>query len=440
MSSFFLNIWAFFFFTLLTAQVLPTYHQDIKPILEKNCVICHQKKGNAPFALETFEQVKNNGKMIEIVSETGYMPPWRANPHFSRFANERLLSKEDQQKIADWVAAKMPQGKKQKAKVVLPKESEPKPDLVLKMPKAYAIAGDNKDKFICYKIPYELESKKYVKAIHFVPGNKKLVHHASYQVVEVGKNAPIFNEPFSFEYNMETFDHVDDNRDFKFLGLEDTLSGYMPKVRFHSGWLPGASPQKYPEGIGFVLPKRGVLLIRNLHYSATAFPANDQSEIHLWFSEKPVDRTVEFAAFKPRKFDPIIPKDCVKTYEMTLKIGNDMSLLHINPHMHKLGSYYRAFVLKPDGDTLPLIEIKHWDFNWQEFYRFRKITKVPAGSFLNIKATYDNTSKNKHNPNRPPIDVYFERGNMDDDREEMLRTSFIFLPYRQGDEDISLEF
>jgi hypothetical protein len=80
-----------------------------------------------------------------------------------------------------------------------------------------------------------------------------------------------------------------------------------------------------------------------------------------------------------------------------------------------------------------------WDFNWQEFYRFQHPIKIPKGSVLNAEARYDNTVRNMNNPNCPPIDIAFERGNMDDDREEMMRLVFVYLPYNEGDEKIKME-
>ena len=322
--------------------------------------------------------------------------------------------------------------------IVNTKRTFRKPDLILKMPKPILLAGDNKQHFYCYKIPFEILKERPVRAIEYVPGNRKMVHHASYQIVETSAKAPIFKEPYFFEYNTEVAS-VDDSRDFKFLNLTDSTENFQPQLRFHTGWLPGTGLHEYPKGIGFTMPKRGVLLIRNLHYSATPVPESDQSEIHIYFADQPVTRVLEFAAFKPRKVTNIIPKDTVVTYGLTIRIGSDMSLLNINPHMHKLGKYFKAYVVTPAKDTIKLVEILDWDFNWQEFYRFRHPIKIPKGSVLNAEARYDNTARNMNNPNRPPIDIAFERGNMDDDREEMMRLVFVYLPYNEGDEIIKME-
>lgn len=380
--------------------------------------------------------------MILHVTQTGLMPPWKANPNFSHFANERIMPKEQIQVIKDWIDQGMAKGNNSETKatdIQATSKDLGKPDLVLKMPQQLNLKGNNLDQFFCYKIPFEIDASHAVKAIEFVPNNKKRAHHASYQVLEPSPNAPIFNPPYHFEYNDSSSSHPDNEKDFKFLNLSSVSEIDEPEVKFHSGWLPGTGVQRFPEGIGFELPQRGVLLLRNLHYSADPLKGSDQSEVRIWYAKAPIKRKVLFAAFKPKNLDPIIKKDSIKTYFMTLKIGADMSILCINPHMHKLGKKYKAYAVTPNGDTLRLVEIPDWDFNWQEFYRFETMLKIPRGSMLNIEAMYDNTKENLKNPNVPPIDVYFERGRMDDNKEEMLRTSFLFLPYQEGDEGISLE-
>jgi hypothetical protein len=62
---------------------------------------------------------------------------------------------------------------------------------------------------------------------------------------------------------------------------------------------------------------------------------------------------------------------------------------------------------------------------------------IPKGSILYAKGIFDNTAANIRNPFRPPQPVYFERGM--DDTDEMLRLVLLYLPYKEGDETLSLE-
>jgi hypothetical protein len=100
-----------------------------------------------------------------------------------------------------------------------------------------------------------------------------------------------------------------------------------------------------------------------------------------------------------------------------------------------LGTHWRVFVEKPDGDTIPLIDIPDWDFNWQGDYQFRRLIVVPAGSVIHAYAGYDNTVNNPFNPNNPPQMITWGEGTGD----EMFFLPLTFLLYQPGDENIVFE-
>jgi hypothetical protein len=116
----------------------------------------------------------------------------------------------------------------------------------------------------------------------------------------------------------------------------------------------------------------------------------------------------------------------------------DISLLTVNPHMHLLGKKFLAYAIKPDGDTIPLIRINNWDFRWQYFYTFKHMIKIPKGSFIYVEGVYDNTTNNPLNPFNPPHTVSEQKGSMRV-TDEMFQFIMTYLPYQNGDENISLE-
>jgi hypothetical protein len=371
------------------------------------------------------------------------MPPWTADPHYRSFAGERIVTDKEIALLKAWVDQGAPAGKKKGSTIAIIKGKgilNADPDMELAMKEPFPIKGVNKHQYICYKIPFELEKDTFARAISFVPGNRQLVHHASYQILEVADDVDMYNSPDYFFFN-DTINSIDNVRDYTFFKLI-AKNGQNPVETFHNGWLPGTSPHQFGEGIGFRMPKKGVLIIRNLHYSPTTIDQYDQSKVQIWFSDKPVKRKVGFAAFKPTYIEAgkeyKIPADSIVKHTITVKINSDFSMLSINPHMHLLGKSFRVYAINPSKDTIPLVYIPKWDFNWQEFYRFKNPIYVPKGSTLYGEAWFDNTSKNVNNPNSPPQDMFFERGNMDD-TEEMMRLVFLYLPYKKGDEEMVLE-
>src|SRR5262249_20541186 len=135
----------------------------------------------------SYDDVRKKAKTIAAVTAARYMPPWPADPSYSHFLRERVLTDEQIALIRNWVAHGEMPGDLAKAPPApqFPQGSTlGKPDLVVKMRDPVHIPGDNKDRFMVIKIPYELPGDRYVRAIEFVPDNRKLIHHMNGHIVQ----------------------------------------------------------------------------------------------------------------------------------------------------------------------------------------------------------------------------------------------------------------
>ena len=88
----------------------PTFSKDIAGLLYENCTPCHRPDAPGPFSLISYSDALRKAKTIVKVTQSGYMPPWPADPEYSHFKDERQLSAEQKQLLADWVAAGCPPG------------------------------------------------------------------------------------------------------------------------------------------------------------------------------------------------------------------------------------------------------------------------------------------------------------------------------------------
>jgi hypothetical protein len=86
------------------------FNQHIAPIIHANCTPCHRDDGGAPFPLITYRDVAKRAKMIRQVTTDRYMPPWPADPTYSSFVGEKLLTKSQIATIAAWAKAGAPKG------------------------------------------------------------------------------------------------------------------------------------------------------------------------------------------------------------------------------------------------------------------------------------------------------------------------------------------
>src|SRR5580658_1666217 len=88
----------------------PTFNKDIAPILYNNCATCHRPGEVAPFSLLTYADAARKAGLLATVTEKRVMPPWKAEPGYGSFANERRLSEHQIALIRDWAKAGAPEG------------------------------------------------------------------------------------------------------------------------------------------------------------------------------------------------------------------------------------------------------------------------------------------------------------------------------------------
>src|ERR1700738_2418990 len=76
-----------------------TFHKDVLPILQKRCQGCHRPGEVAPMPLMTYQDARPWAKAIRQAVLTRKMPPWFADPHFGKFANDPTLSRAEMDTI-----------------------------------------------------------------------------------------------------------------------------------------------------------------------------------------------------------------------------------------------------------------------------------------------------------------------------------------------------
>src|SRR5262249_45040335 len=142
----------------------PTFNKDIAPILYENCASCHRPGEVAPFSLLTYQDAAKRAGLIATVTNSRYMPPWKAEPGVGHFADERRLT-DKQIALIQEGAKRGARGGEAGNKPVPPKFHEGwqagKPDAVLKT-QQFTVAADGNDVFQCFVIPLDFGGDKYV--------------------------------------------------------------------------------------------------------------------------------------------------------------------------------------------------------------------------------------------------------------------------------------
>lgn len=428
MRYFLLSILSFLLFSSAGAQA--NYADDIAPLIYKNCSNCHRPGEIGPFPLTNYDEVASWGQMIKFVTRTRYMPPWKPDPDYSKFLGESHLSLDEINMISDWVDDGMPRGNV---------NAEPEfpdyptgsllgePDLVLSMEQAHIHKGNNEDSYYYFVIPSTLTEDRVVKAVEFRPGNPKIVHHALI-FEDVNGIARATDAQNPNEYGFESFGSFNGNQnDVAFL-----------EGKQFNPYAPGQKAVRYPDGLGQVM-QAGADLAVQIHYAPSATDEEDLSSLNIFFADEDetIERYVDQQIMLPSSipggfFGFVMPPGQETEFTGTFTVPRDVSLMGIFPHSHRIGKEWEVHLEHTDGTTTNLISIPDWDFNWQSQYYYDRFIKAEAGSKVVARAVYDNKASNPNNPNNPPRLVFWGERTQD----EMFYMPFLYVPYREGDENV----
>lgn len=423
-----------------------TFSEHIAPIIYKNCSSCHRPGEAGPFSLLTYQDAKSRSALMKFVTKTRFMPPWPADASYTHFVDEKVLTQDEIDLIARWVDEECAVGDSSEipAIPIFPQGSQiGTPDLVIKFRDVYKIKGNNQDQFLLMRIPYEIPEDKFISVIEVIPDNRKLLHHINAQLLsyEFEKKKDVF--PGRVFVNLDSF--PDKLIAYKELGLANDDGLTFPMLtQSVTNYLPGVTPPLYPDGIGgFKMTRKGALFLKDIHYGPSRVDTTDETFFNVFFAKQPSKRpTQEFQmgtfGISPTVPELIIPPNEIKTFTSSYQVPFDISILTINPHMHLLGKTFWAYAVSLKGDTIPLIKINKWDFRWQYFYTFKKMVKIPKGATIHTVGVFDNTRENPNNPFSPPQLVSEREGSMRTS-DEMFQFIVTYLPYMNGDENISLD-
>ena len=394
----------------------PNYSEDIAPIIYNKCLQCHHTGGIGPLSLETYPNAVSNAGLIQHVVSTGEMPPWPPDTNYQRFAYENILSIDEIAKITDWITAGVPLGDTN----LLPQmptfsnnSNFGQADLEIQIPTYSSTATSSSDDYVCISVPSGLLQDRQVRAIEVIPGNIEIVHHVIVAINEFGSPSTTITPNCMAPMG------------------GDQVYTYAP------GSLPIEFPIDSLNKFGIEIPANSSIEL-GMHYPEGTFGQLDSTKVKFYFYPQNTSIREIYTEYLITEGLPPGPPFNIPPNQITQMsssygpIINDMSLMSIFPHMHLLGKEMECFAVTPTNDTINLIRINKWDFEWQGAYLYKQFIKIPAGSIIYAFGSYDNTASIT-NPNP----VLVQSGLNTDD--EMFVFIFQFLDYQIGDENIVLE-
>lgn len=404
----------YFFFTGIIFSQLSysqSEYKDVAPIFYSRCTSCHHEGGGAPFSLTNYSGAFNNMYSIQSELQNNTMPPWHPDTTYSRFLYERLITQSEKNDILNWINAGAPAGDTTLAPAppVFPQyKLFGTPDLVLKIP-TFVSKASSADTYVCFVLPTNFTQDRILRAFEIVPGNPGIVHHVVTMVdttnsVSTDTSGSCYNPPGDF-------------------GIGGYVPGDAPTV------LPGEAPLK----AGIRLPS-GSKIVMQMHYPQGTAGQSDSTQIRMYFYPVNEPGVRNISVETPlQNWSLFIPANSTQTYTVQTNVPSDVSVISAAPHSHKVCTKIINYAFK-NNDTIPLIRINNWDFEWQGSYTYKNPLKIPAGYKLFSSHFYDNTTNNPDNPSNPPQLVTAGPNTTN----EMLFDGFQWMDYQTGDENIDI--
>jgi hypothetical protein len=391
-----------------------TFTREVAPIFYQACAECHRPGEAAPFSVLSYKDVRGWAKSIKEKVVTREMPPWHADPHVGQWSNDRRLTKSQIDTVVAWVDGGAKEGD--------PKDLPPspqftdgwsigKPDAVIQMPEEYAIAASGPDEYQYFDAPTNFTEDKWVQMAEARPGNRKVVHHVIAFIVPRGN--PTLNLVAKEQRDKAIEGSLKDTpfyRDGLLIRMRpgqpvyndgaeipEKLRGFNDVDDFLTAYAPGSNYGVWEPGTAKRVPA-GATIRFQVHYSKVAGTVEkDRSMVGLIFAKQPPETIIRTRAIANSFFE--IPAGAAR-HKVTAvwKPKLDVSLKLLMPHMHYRGAGMEYRVIYPDGRAETLLNVPAYSFNWQTSYRPKSPMHLPAGSTIQVTGYFDNSAKNKFNP------------------------------------------
>jgi hypothetical protein len=388
-----------------------TYSRDVAPILYKNCVVCHRPNDIAPMSLLTYKDARPWARAIRQAVVQRKMPPWHADPQVGEFLNDPRLSDADIATIDGWFRTGAREGD--------PKDLPPaptfdagwhiKPDVILTIPE-FAVSGAIQDDYEYIYVPTHFTEDRWIQAAEVLPGDRRVVHHATVSVIAADKVAGKEEENSKADAGVDKYHYrtgkvlhlrpdapvADDGCNYPTGGgVPGMSSGYINIVP--AIYLPGHLAEIRPSGYALRIPA-GSYLQFQIHYSNhTSEDTKDRTSIGLVFAKEPVKH--EVAQYEIWNDLFLIPPNA-DNHKVTscFTLPKDILALAYTGHMHFRGKSMTTTAIYPDGHSEVIMNVPHYDFRWQETYFLKHQFVLPKGTKLVTTAYFDNSLNNEQNP------------------------------------------
>jgi len=327
----------------LTTTVL--FDREIVRILNARCVMCHADNGLS-FPLVTYEQTWLQGRSMRSSVLRRHMPPWSAVAGYGEFVNDNRLTLRELQFLVSWVEGLGPRNAGRVfLNVVDPTAAAPQevratphanhwqlgePDLTLAV-----VTGDQRPGIRRAVVDLGLTSARQVRAIEFMPGDRRVVSAAVFSVEGTGQ----------------------------------WLGSWTP-------WHPFVS---LPDGAAYRLPARSRIVV-DVHYRGASDAPADRGTLGVSFSKTPASKPATDLVLDAQ------PVAGTRVLRGRTRLSRDTFVWAIQPEIVAGLSSLEVSARRPDGGTDVLLALTEPSIEWPTPYLLKTPRRLARGSEVFVVA------------------------------------------------------
>ena len=345
-----------------------TYSEHIRPLLASKCVSCHHERGQGPFPLRTYEQVRRRGDLVRLVALTGQMPPTDGRSDLGTFTRHLPLTPKELIDVQEWYRAGMPEGAPTHP---IP---APNPRVTSNSPvfarahvgKGMRFPAEGRSVRVVYQLPASLTSKPW-QGFTFQPDAPKAVRQVVLAIQRKGQPIPF------------------------------TSTGIRAGTQI-SAWSEGFNEWKGP-AVAVAKGDKVWIQIRGVPTGKTELASGVAS-----FWHGPPSVPVQSRRMGSKKFKIEAETQAVLHDEWVLE--RDVDLISVLPEARYSTEQVRLLA-KTETQTKTVAVVLTWDAAWPGAYNFANPIRLTKGTTLVYEAFINNTRHGHAAEDDPPKTLTF---------------------------------
>ena len=333
----------------------------------------------------TYESTRPWAAAMKEAVKTHKMPPWFADPKYSKFSNAHNLTDAQIKTISDWADAHAPEGDL--------KDLPPpvkwvegwqigQPDKIYKLPKPFSVPAKGVIDYQHVIVPSGFTEDTWVEAAEVRPTDRAVVHHI----------IAFVREPKSKWFRREPAGQFFIAPQVKTAEEPDTSA--LPSD-FLVGYAPGQPAEILRSGQAKLI-KAGSDIVFQVHYTPNGKPIEDRTELGIVFAkQRPKERVLTLSATNGTFKIP--PGDPNYRVDAEFQVGTQVELAGLHPHMHGRGKDFEYRLVYPTNEIETILSVPRYNWHWQNWYTLESPLILPKGTKIECTAHFDNSFNNPDN-------------------------------------------